>query len=485
MAKKMSKKKPTTSKRISRAVKQKAYYISEEDKIVIEELTERIRNARNYMYSRLSGVKSYHRIQKPRQIRDQWLKDKELVKQFKLPSRFWKITLEDVVSGIKSLWSNTQNKIKMAAKENPNLTEDEKFYIRYVCSAPSLFGNILMRNPIVRPKKIEGLVVRDKYIHNLIRRYARRYRGKTPYSHSSTFQLDADMYDYVPKIGITYIEISNHHKGKRIRLRCSNQNVYSKNIRVTIDQGVFTLTHMVKTKQQKIWNKKNEVGVDKGYRTMLVSSSGNHYGESLNTLLGKETERLNTVNQKRNPYYAMVRNLEEKGEYEKANRIQQNNLGKKKYSKRKQKHDAIVKSYINCELNRFIQKEIPSLVVIENLAFVSWDDKLPKHVKRKLSRWIKGYIDERLAFKCDVNGIQYEYVNPAYTSQECHKCGCLGKRPNQETFVCQSCGTFHADENASKTIKKRMKDKEITLYTPYKEVKKILLKRVAAKTVTA
>ena len=39
-----------------------------------------------------------------------------------------------------------------------------------------------------------------------------------------------------------------------------------------------------------------------------------------------------------------------------------------------------------------------------------------------------------LSFKCDVNGIEYEYVNPAYTSQECHVCGCLGNRPHKKSL---------------------------------------------------
>ena len=481
MAKK--KNKPFKKKRIKRAVKQKASYTIQEDELIIKKLTELIKNAKNYMYSRLSGINSYlviHENKGWQNIRNEWRKDKKLVNQFKLPARFWIITLEDVVSNLKSLWSNACNKIKEVAKENPNLTNDEKDYIRYVCSAPKLFGLILNRKPIVRPKKIEKLVIREHYIHNLIHRYARKYRGKTPYTHSSTFQLDADMYDYVQEDGGTYINISTQRKFKRIRLKCSDQNVYSKNIRVTIEQGVFTLTHMVESKRTQIWMEEKEIGVDKGYKTMLVSSSGEYYGKELNKLLSKETERLNEINQKRNKYYAMVRNLKEKGDFEKAERIRINNLGKVKYDKKKRQYDATVKSFVNCELNRLIQKEKPSVIGIENLAFVSWDDKLLKHVRRKLARWLKGYIDERLEFKCNLNGIKYEYVNAAYTSQECHLCGCLGVRPTQAKFICSNCGEIHADENAAKTIKKRLQDSEITLYTPYKEVKKILEKRKAA-----
>jgi hypothetical protein len=473
------KKKPFTKKRFKRAVKQKAFYTNKCDEIIINKLTQRIINARNYMFNRLAGINNYLSLQDVKSIRNEWVKNKKLVKQFKLPARFWKLVLEDVVSNLNSLWSNACRKIKEVSKENFNLTEDEKSYIRYICSAPKLFGNILIRNSIVRPKKIQNLEIRECYIHNLIRRYARRYRGKTPYSMSTTFQIDADMYEYVEENGVLYIDISTHQKRSRIRLKCSDQNIYHKNIRISINQNKFTLTHMVTSKQNQIWSKENEIGVDKGYKTLLVSSSGNYYGDGLNKMLSDETERLNLVNKKRNPYYAMVRILEEKGDFDKADNIRKNNLGKIKYNRNKNKNDTTLKSFINHELNCLIQNEKPSLIGIENLAFVSWNDKLPKHVRRKLARWIKGYIDERLEFKCNINNIKYEYVNPAYTSQECHICGSLGVRPTQEKFICSNCGEMHADENAAKTIKKRLYDKEITLYTPYKIVKKIIEKRKA------
>jgi putative transposase len=483
MAKKAKKKKPQPfkKKRVKRAVKQQAYYTIPEDDSVIQELTERIRNAKNYMYSRLSGINSYLLIQKDNAIRDEWRKNKQLVEQFKLPARFWAITLADAIGNIKSLWSNACKKMKAAARENDNLTDEEKEYIRYVCSAPPLFGAILIRQGFKKPKRIEKLAIRETYVHNLIRRYARRYRGETPYTHSSTFHLDKNMYKYVQEDGVTYIEISTHQKNKRTRLKCSNHNVYKKNIRVTINEGVFTLAHTMTSKEKQIWTEENEVGVDKGYKTLLVSSSGHHYGEKLNSMLSQETERLNLVNKRRNPYYAKVRELEAKGEYEKAERIRLNNLGTKKYDKKKNQHDARMKSTLNAEMNRFIETEKPSRLGIEDLSFVSWDDKMPKHVRRKLNRWIKGYIDERLEFKCSLNGITYEYVNAAYTSQECHKCGCLGERKTQATFICPNCGKMDADENAAGTIRNRLNDKEITLYTPYREVKKILQKRKAAK----
>ncbi len=114
---------------------------------------------------------------------------------------------------------------------------------------------------------------------------------------------------------------------------------------------------------------------------------------------------------------------------------------------------------------------------MENLDFVSWNDKYPKDINRKLSRWIKGYIRSRLEYKCELNNIKFTYINPAYTSQICSKCGRFGVRDG-DSFVCEYCGEIHADINASKNILERKYDKEIKLYTGYKKVKEILENRV-------
>jgi putative transposase len=185
------------------------------------------------------------------------------------------------------------------------------------------------------------------------------------------------------------------------------------------------------------------------------------------------------VNAKRNRYYALVRKYESQGNFKKANRIKENNLGKKKYDRLKEKHDSTVKSDINYSLNQFFSIEKPSDLIQEDLSFVSWKKKFSKEIKRKLTRWIKGYVKERIEFKCSILGVNYHNVNAAYTSQLCHQCGHFGKR-NEDLFTCENCGEMHADINASKNILARLHDPEIDLYTNYKTVKKILESRISA-----
>jgi transposase len=311
---------------------------------------------------------------------------------------------------------------------------------------------------------------------NLINRYFRRYKS-IPYSKKGkTFQIDADMYKYKRENDKLFIEFSSLKKAKRLRIGLTDKVIHSGNLRVILREQSLEIHSALNIKQKKLWLEKNVVGIDKGYKNLFATSSNNLYGSGLNKLLSKETERLNTKNAKRNRIWSQMKNFKENGELEKAERILKNNFGKKKNEKQKNKYDEQVKSLINYEINNLIKIEKPSELVSEDLSFVSWTDKYPKHVKRILSRWIKGYIRERLEFKCEEYSIKYTLVNAAYTSQICSKCERFGKRKN-ETFDCLTCGKMHADLNASVNIKQRKNDKKITLFTPYKQVKKILEER--------
>ena len=221
----------------------------------------------------------------------------------------------------------------------------------------------------------------------------------------------------------------------------------------------------------------NIIGLDKGYTDLFVLSNGAVYGEKLNRFMTSETERLNVKNQKRQRIWQQMEDLKAQGKLEKAERIRQNNFGKVKYNKQKHRADEQLKSYINHGILTLIHEEKPSQLAVEELSFVSWNKKLKKGTKRKLNRWVKGYIQQRLDYNCELYGIELTKVNAAYTSQVCHQCGAFGER-NVKIFKCQTCGTFDADHNAAVNIKGRLSDPEIDLYTPYQEVKRILEKRI-------
>lgn len=76
-------------------------------------------------------------------------------------------------------------------------------------------------------------------------------------------------------------------------------------------------------------------------------------------------------------------------------------------------------------------------------------------LRRRLSGWQYGLIRRYAEGKAQEFGLAVAEVNPAYTSQQCSRCGLLGKRRRHD-FSCLSCGfSLHADLNAAVNIRNR------------------------------
>ena len=72
-----------------------------------------------------------------------------------------------------------------------------------------------------------------------------------------------------------------------------------------------------------------------------------------------------------------------------------------------------------------------------------------------LRNWSYYELQNMVEYKADRIGIKVRYVNPAYTSQTCSRCGHIDKenRQTQEKFVCTKCGfELNADHNAAINI---------------------------------
>ena len=98
-----------------------------------------------------------------------------------------------------------------------------------------------------------------------------------------------------------------------------------------------------------------------------------------------------------------------------------------------------------------------------------------------MSSWAKGSLKEALESVCKARGSCLRVVNAAYTSQMDSKTGHLAGRRVGDKFHHVNGEVSHADTNAAVNIKHRGDDTEVTLFTPYKEVKAILLNRLTAR----
>jgi len=88
-------------------------------------------------------------------------------------------------------------------------------------------------------------------------------------------------------------------------------------------------------------------------------------------------------------------------------------------------------------------------IALEDLGKISKKGKAKRYVQK--SQWSFCQLGTFIKYKAALLGIPIVYVNPAYTSQVCSRCGSINK-PNGKHYKC-SCGHFdHRDANAAFNI---------------------------------
>lgn len=91
-----------------------------------------------------------------------------------------------------------------------------------------------------------------------------------------------------------------------------------------------------------------------------------------------------------------------------------------------------------------------SAIVLEDLGKISKKGKAKRYVQK--SQWSFCQLETLLKYKAALLGVPIVYINPAYTSQECSRCGTINK-PNGKSYKCSLCGHIdHRDANAAFNI---------------------------------
>jgi putative transposase len=97
-------------------------------------------------------------------------------------------------------------------------------------------------------------------------------------------------------------------------------------------------------------------------------------------------------------------------------------------------------------------------IAVEQLGGIRERVRLRKPQRATLHSWAFAKLGKYLAYKAVAGGVAFVEVDPAYTSQTCHKCGWVNKqnRRSQSKFECGRCGFVgHADHNAAVNIARR------------------------------
>jgi IS605 OrfB family transposase len=158
--------------------------------------------------------------------------------------------------------------------------------------------------------------------------------------------------------------------------------------------------------------------------------------------------------------------------------VNQYNLGRKKLDNQKIKHQSIVKTIVHNAVNRVVDKA--AVIVAEDLTSPIAGKKFGKDVSGRMSSWTKGVIAQAIENVSRRRGSTVVYVNAAYTSQMDSRNGTLSGKRCGDKFYCENGEVLQADVNAARNVLARLYDQEIDRWTPYKQVKAILLKRTSA-----
>ncbi len=111
--------------------------------------------------------------------------------------------------------------------------------------------------------------------------------------------------------------------------------------------------------------------------------------------------------------------------------------------------------HVNHKLSKEIIQEAieqkAGVIVLEELTNIRKRFKAGKRMRTRLHRWGFRQLQMFIQYKAEAKGLSVLYVNPAYSSQICSVCGCLGVR-ERHLFKCLCGNQQHADWNASRNL---------------------------------
>lgn len=422
--------------KIYKTVKQYSEKLPPETMAILREIAEDYAKVKAFVYNRYGGIRGMLKVQSAYTVQNELAKT-GFRESLGLPSVYFGLATFSALTDIKSMWSNLKRKIIFLARQNLNLTDQERHYIFTVLKYDASYFKILNRQDYELPESFKNINLDYKRLNNLICRLTRRHMARLAEpAKKDYFETYRRAYKYKAG-GILLATKTPYH---RVFVPVKDTCQYTGQMSVSVLEDRIVLSIPVKIRTHYHSDYSNCVAISFGYTVMAVSSSGNRYGDRLGEYLSEETERLTRKLAARNRLHGRYRVYCREGVTQKADLILKYNLGKKKYEAQKEKNNIRILSYINMELNRLIRDEKPSEMIIAS-SLKQFSEKFSRAAKRKLFKWPIGYIRRRLEFKCNVHCVKLILVNPSDTGRCCSACGGLGERSGQN-FRCHACGAL-------------------------------------------
>ena len=140
------------------------------------------------------------------------------------------------------------------------------------------------------------------------------------------------------------------------------------------------------------------------------------------------------------------------------------------------RHQAQVRDFL-CQAAHSVVDRAGTIACEDLTASMTSAKVMHRDTQRRLSGWVKGVMADTLISISRRRGTALVLVNPAYTSQIDSRTGLLQGARRWDRFYGLDGVVLDADTNAARNILARLYDDEITLYTPFPEVKRLLRDR--------
>lgn len=197
------------------------------------------------------------------------------------------------------------------------------------------------------------------------------------------------------------------------------------------------------------------VGIDRGVATALVTSGGQHYRAP--RISDRDTRRYLALQRRHARQVKGSKRREETRR--KMARItgrvtdRRKDWAEKVSTRLVREHDLVVFEKLNTP--GMTRKPQPKPDPDNAGAFLPNRARAKAGLNKGILTSAWGTLAKRTGEKAAASGCAIVYVDPRFTSQQCHACGhtAADNRDNQAEFVCKKCGHHdHADANAAKNV---------------------------------
>ena len=193
------------------------------------------------------------------------------------------------------------------------------------------------------------------------------------------------------------------------------------------------------------------VGIDRGVRTALVTSGGQHYRAP--RISGRQAARYLALEQRLRRQSRGSRGRERTRQITAHVTDRRRDWAEKVSTRLVTDHDVIVLEKLN--IAGMVRKPKAKPDPEQRGGFLANGARSKAGLNRAILGSCWGLLARRAEQKAAASGAAVIYVDPRFTSQQCHVCGHIapGNRDSQAVFRCQRCGHGdHADVNAARNI---------------------------------